>query len=712
MADVNLANTNVGRSKPRKVFLYNKADYDSMSAALDSYFPTFETLAEELSIEDLWRVFKNKITELTNCFVPSAMLTSKRARDKPWVSRQLRSLIQKKRRAFLKYRSTQLAAHLAKLSELTAHVKTSIHTAKQQYFQAFEERVKNNPKEFWRYVRSNAKSDISVPPLNHDDSVVQSDTDKAQLLNSFFYSVFNPPAQRDVSFDAPFVTNEMPPITLQVEGIRKLLNELDVSKATGPDNISPCILRSCSGVVCLYFYVLFEKSLDTSSLPSDWKLGRVVPIHKGGPRNVVTNYRPISLTSIACKVIEHVLYTGIIHHVNASGILHSSQHGFRQGYSCVTQLTEFVHELAGALDGRDSVDCIFLDFSKAFDVVSHDLLIAKLHGYKIDKKVVYWIREYLSLRKQYVVLNGCQSEFADVTSGVPQGSVLGPLLFMLYLNDIVGVVSSPMRLFADDCVVYRKIRASDDVDILQADINAITDWCKLWEMNINFKKTVHIPFTRRRVPSLSTYTINDEPLTVAYEYKYLGVFLTSTLSWSKHIDYTVSKASRMLGFLARNFKPVPRSLKERLYFSHVRSILEYACTIWDPHTAVQIIKLEKVQNRAARFVLNNYDRRLSMTRAKQSLGWKELSFRRKNLRLKFFNNIFHCRTGIDRNAYLHPPDYISQRKDHVYKVKEFRCKSDVYMNSFFPKTIRDWNGLPASVVNIVPNDMFYSTLTS
>lgn len=177
-------------------------------------------------------------------------------------------------------------------------------------------------------------------------------------------------------------------------------------------------------------------------------------------------------------------------------------------------------------------------------------------------------------------------------------------------------------------------------------------------------------------------------------------YVTKNLLWFK------------VGFLARNFKPVPRSLKERLYFSHVRSILEYACTIWDAHTAVQIIKLGKVQNRAARFVLNNYDRRLSMTRAKQSLGWKELSFRRKNLRLKFFNNIFHCRTGIDRNAYLHPPDYIWQRKDHVYKVKEFRCKSDVYMKSFFPKTIRDWNGLSASVVNIVPNDIFYSTLTS
>lgn len=191
-------------------------------------------------------------------------------------------------------------------------------------------------------------------------------------------------------------------------------------------------------------------------------MASVAPIHKSGPRNVINNYRPISLTSVCCKILEHVLYTAIVKHIDSNSLLNSNQHGFRHELSCVTQLVEFTHVLAAALDDNSSVDCIFLDFQKAFDTVSHYLLLQKLSSFDINPQVIAWVAEYLRERRQCAVVNGEQSAITDVTSGVPQGSVLGPLLFLLYINEINENVQYHIRLFADDCILYRKITSETD----------------------------------------------------------------------------------------------------------------------------------------------------------------------------------------------------------------------------------------------------------
>lgn len=371
---------------------------------------------------------------------------------------------------------------------------------------------------------------------------------------------------------------------------------------------------------------------------------------------------------------------------------------------------EFTHDLVLAIDKRQIIDCIFLDFRKAFDVVAHDLLISKLHAYKLNKKVIAWISEYLSNRQQSVVLNGISSDLAAVTSGVPQGSVLGPLLFLLYINDITRGITSTFRMFADDCVVYRVIDSDSDFSSLQSDLDSVSSWCAKWKMSLNVSKCLNITFTRKHSYKSYEYKVNGVTLRRVSECKYLGVLFTSDLRWNRHVQEIRRKAARKLGFLRRNFGQLPSTLKERLYFTHVRTVLEYACVCWDPYTGESVNLLEKIQNRAVRFVLGNYNNNLSITESKRKLQWQDLKDRRKNLRLKFFHNIYYSKTGIEREKYMRPPSYISRRRDHNLKLYELPFKGDALRYSFFCRTTRDWNALPSNIVGIESNDEFYRAL--
>lgn len=378
-----------------------------------------------------------------------------------------------------------------------------------------------------------------------------------------------------------------------------------------------------------------------------------------------------------------------------------AQHGFRKGLSCVTQLTEFTHDIAESLDHRLSVDCAFLDFQKAFDTVPHASLIEKLGAYSIHPQVISWIRSYLASRKQFVIVNGAQSQIGSVTSGVPQGSVLGPLLFLLYINDITDGIQSQMHLFADDCVLYREVKCIDDVAVLQQDLEKINEWCTKWHMKLNAKKTVYMTFTRKKYPHTSSYNLNSVPLKQVSDYKYLGVYFTSFLRWQRHVDYVAAKAGKVLGFLRRNAKTFPVPTKELLYKTNVRPLLEYACTVWDPPAKRDIDKLESIQNLAARFVSGNYCRTIGAESIKETLNWEHLDNRRRKMRLKFFHAVYHGCVGIENTKYLLAPHYVSDRVDHMFKVREIACKTDLFRLSFFPRTIREWNQLPSNIASYV-----------
>ena len=229
-------------------------------------------------------------------------------------------------------------------------------------------------------------------------------------------------------------------------------------------------------------------------MPIDCKSANITPIYKKGTRCAPSNYRPVSLTSQVCKLMESIMRDSIMAHLRRHKVMRESQHGFWQGRSCLTNQLTFLEDITKYADEGHPIDVIYLDFSKAFDRVSHNRLSAKLRAHGIGPTVARWIREWLRDRQQRVVLNGAMSGWAHVMSGVPQGSVLGPILFNIYINDIDCNISSNILKFADDTKLYRKIAAVEDVEIIQSDIRRMYQWSMDWQMLFNAEKckTLHI----------------------------------------------------------------------------------------------------------------------------------------------------------------------------------------------------------------------------
>lgn len=348
---------------------------------------------------------------------------------------------------------------------------------------------------------------------------------------------------------------------------------------------------------------------------------------------------------------------------------------------------------------------MFLDFRKAFDTVDHALLLYKLSFLNLDPSVLDWITHYLTDRFQSVVINGVKSPPLRVTSGVPQGSVLGPLLFLIYINDLPDVVGSSVKLFADDCVVYRAIETDRDIVALKKDLKEIETWCGNWGMTLNTRKCKTVVFSLK--DCVTDYQLNDEILQTGDDYKYLGVTISSNLKWDKHVDTIVRKASRALGFLRRNFKSAPREIKITVYQSYVRPILEYASAVWDPQEIGLKSRLEKIQSRAARFVMNNYSQCFRSAHLKTVLGWTPLENRRRLVRVKLLYDIYYGLTGIDSTKYFLPPNYVSSRLDHTCKIQPYYPRTSIFKNSYFVKTIEDWNHLPRDLVLANCSATFY-----
>ena len=322
----------------------------------------------------------------------------------------------------------------------------------------------------------------------------------------------------------------MPDIEVGRNGIEKLLSKLNPHKASGPDKIKPIILKTLSTELSPILEVLFQKSLEEGSLPSQWKSAYVSPIFKKGEKSNPENYRPISLTCVLCKVLEHVVSSSIVKHFTNHNILYDLQHGFREKRSCVTQLVMLVNDLVTSIYNKEQVDLILLDFSKAFDKVSHEKVLVKMHEYGVRGNTLKWIESFLHDRSQTVVLNGTASDPIPVSSGVPQGSVLGPLLFLAYINDLPHNISSKVRLFADDTAIYISLTSADTSVTLQNDLNLLEKWELEWDMKFNPSKCQVIHVTKRKDPIPTKYFLHGILLESVSSAKYLGVDISNNLS--------------------------------------------------------------------------------------------------------------------------------------------------------------------------------------
>ena len=400
-----------------------------------------------------------------------------------------------------------------------------------------------------------------------------------------------------------------------------------------------------------------------------------------------------------CKLLEHIVCSNILKFLEAESLLTPLQHGFRKNHSCEFQLLTTLDDLFSAYDESIQTDVGVLDFSRAFDTVPHERLIGKLAHYVIRGQANSWIRAFLTNRKMRVVVDGESSASAPVLSGVPQGTVLGPLLFLIYINDMPDVVSEGtfIRLFADDCLAYRRVKTAEDQAILQRDLKALNDWASRWGMRFNPAKC-QIMHLARSKPKTKMYELCDVFLETVNSSKYLGVVVSDDLQWHNQVCAVAKKANSALHLIARNLHDCPRSTRALAYTTLVRPKMEYCASVWDPHLKGDIDTLERVNRRAARMVYNKGWRQqgVSPSELLNELGWEPLAARREKQRLTMLYRISNGLVAVPPTRLIEPE---RKTRGHSIKYRVIPSTNERVRHSFYNRTIPKWNALNEDTVN-------------
>jgi Reverse transcriptase (RNA-dependent DNA polymerase)/Endonuclease-reverse transcriptase len=691
-------NKNLAKVK-RTIYQYYQANKNEIQNNLAAKLENFQIQAENKTSDEIWNMFEEICKSVQDQHIPQKTFIVN-GKDPPWYNNYLRNLSKRCQRAHKRRNITQ--ANSNRYRQLRRELKWKLYQAEDRFLENLGTESDTNSKRLWSYIKYKhshlSRAGISYLRNNHGD-LVSNAKEKANLLNEYFGTVFSqnqhvPIAEPPTIFDFP----HEPPI-ISSDGILNIIKSLRADAAPGPDGMGPKFLKLAPEILSEYLKIIFEKSLSSLQLPLKWKQAHVVPIHKAGDKNNMQNYRPISLTCTACKILEHIIVSNISRHMDQNQLFNAAQHGFRKRLSCETQINSLHHKMVTTKDNGKSTDIVYLDFQKAFDKVPHAMLIWKLKKLGIHEGIYRWIKEYLNHREQRVVMEGVLSETVQVTSGVPQGSVLGPLLFILYINDITDDIESGIGLYADDCALFREINKSSDAEKLQSDLNKITDWSTKWLLPLNIDKCKSMRIVGSRTEEIECkYDIQGTTLEQVKKFKYLGVIISENLSWKEHIQYITNKASRMLGFLKGTMYGVSRMVKERAYKALIRPILEYCAVVWDPHHHYLINNIEAIQRKAARFISNNYQQQASVTAMLKEMELPTLQDRRQIYRLTALYKLVSGASTYELSNHVIQHPMILPR-NHQFKLREINGSrnNDPFHHSFLPKTIREWNRLPKSL---------------
>ena len=698
---------------PKVVLNFKKANLEELKRTLN-YVPWHVAMLDDdldlniMKWEDLfWAAVKE--------FVPT-----KRIKDKqtpPWIDAEVKALCRKKDRASYKASKSKSQVHIDHFKSLRREVKKLIRLKYQSYLKKLADDVKKEPKKFWNFYSSKTKSrklPSSIKRDIFDSSPVTSSLDKANLFNNYFQSVFNkdtnePPPPG--SHSTVNVHKHLSHITIDSSEIKSILANLNPSKSPGPDGIPARLLKETAPQLCNSLTILFNKSLNEGLFPSQWKDCNLTPVHKSDHKDIVTNYRGIALLSIISKALERCVHTRIYDHVQ--DLLYNLQHAFRAKRSCVTQLLKYVDNLAKTMDSGGQTDIIYLDMAKAFDRVPHEKLLYKLEMLGIRNPLLSWIRDYLSNRRHRVMIEGIASDWHKIPSGVPQGSIIGPIFFLIYINDIANdlTVGTTIPLYADDAKCYREIRESVDNRILQNDLFQIQTWSELWGMGFNTNKCKHLCVTRRRNPLDFTYHIGKHELAKVTQEKDLGVMMNSKLTWHDHVINKVATANKILCIIKRSLgrNNTDTDIIRRLYIHLVRPHLEFASEVWSPHQIFLKDMLEAVQRRATRLMVKNkpYKERL------QELNLLSLTSRREYLDLVFLYKCMHNYVDSELPNYLELYDLskcVYQLRNKKLTFKSISARTNSFKFSFFPRVATAWNDLPLDIRECASLSEFKSKL--
>ena len=688
---------------PEKLNLY-KGDYISMSDSLSQV--NWEDELADKTCNHAWESFHNIMSTAIKKHIPKFKEKKNSRKSNLWADKTVREAITNKNRAWNTYKRNKTVDNWNSFTTVRNKANKIVLNAKYNFEQRIAMDIKTNPKQFWHYVKSKSKQNRDFPKLVDDDgTILQSDIDKADLFNKYFASVFTTEDLSSIPNPSFQSKVELHGITINPEVVLIQLRKLNTSKAAGPDEIHSKILYEIRDSINVPLSIIFLKSLREGVLPCMWKHAIVKPLFKKGSKSSPKNYRPVSLTSICCKIMERIIRDSLVKHLETNKLLNSNQHGFRSGRSCVTQLLELVEIWSDLFDCNIPFDCVYLDFAKAFDKVPHARLCRKIEAHGIKNNLLIWLKNFLSDRTQAVVINNQSSSTKNVTSGIPQGSVLGPILFLMYINDISENIDSFIKIFADDTKIFKAITCKSDNESLQSDLDRLVAWSNKWQLPFNVAKCKIIHFGTKN--SNAKYQMENTQVEVDTIEKDLGITFDNRMKFSNHVHAIVAKANSRVGILRRNFCNLTPDIFLPLYKSLVRPLLEYGSVIWNSVSIGDQNEIEKVQQRATKLVKSishlPYSSRL------RQLKLDSLKFRRRRSDILQVYRIFKEIDNINSSMFFKLNE--DQRtRGHSLKLSKIWANSSMRRLSFSMRVVNDWNNLNESTISCTSLNSFKTAL--
>lgn len=499
----------------------------------------------------------------------------------------------------MKYKRTRTSNHYNQFSLLRSQSKKCIRDDDIRRHNAIQSYLVSHPAKFWNHVAKFTRPKHGIDVLVHEGHTLTSDADIANCFGDFFHSVFIRPTETFCNLSSDFLSQKFSdhlniPLISNTDVLLSI-RKLKPSMSLGPDNIPAFIVKGCSNVLAPVLCSLFNKSLKTGTFPSPWKSSVIIPIFKKGTRLEVKNYRPIALLSVFSKNFEKIIYSHLYGYIDK--YLSPLQHGFRRKMSTMTNLVDFLNYVSDGVSNRATVDVIYFDVSKAFDVVNHHLLVQKLERYGLSPLFVNWFKSYLADRSLSVKINDSFSAAKPIFSGVPQGSTLGPLLFLIFINDLPLSITCPSLLFADDLKIFVRYHSdSDGPSLLQHNINCVVRWYHENGLSINTSKTKCLSFSRKTATTEFRYHLDDVPISRVRDTFDLGVVLDAKLLYSQHVSTLVNNCFSRLGALSKLCgRFTSTKMMIMLYNMYVRSKLEYGSILLGKIPVTRSHQLERVQ---------------------------------------------------------------------------------------------------------------------
>lgn len=697
----------------------HKADWNSIREDL-SVLNWDELIGSDTSVASMVEKLESEIIETTSKHAPKRLINQ--SEKKLQIPRDRRAMIRRRKRIshkinYLKYvKKCESQNKINKLNEEKSQLESNIvESIKREAVQKEADmisKIKTNPKIIYSYAKRNCKTRGKIGPLLDKMGKLNSDAEKiAELLQDQYCQVFSDPTTKTDPYLNPCDEDspKLKDIDFSEEDIVNAINLIPSNAAAGPDKFPAIILKECKKQLAKPLYLIWRLSLDTGQVPSVYLKQTIIPVFKKGSKSNPENYRPVSLTSHLIKVFERVLRSKIVEFIESNKFLSPEQHGFRSGKSCLTQLLNHFELILEILASGANADVLYLDFAKAFDKVDHKLLLEKIKSIGITGKVYDWIKSFLSDRKQYVMVNGKKSRGEEVMSGVPQGTVLGPILFIVYINDITKVIKhSYIKIFADDSKVIKAIESMSDRDLLEIDLKSVIKWAGNNKMELNklkFQLLQHGRKTELKLPYKIDENTNVEKST---EVKDLGVFMSENLSFDKHIMKMTNDAKKHSSWILRLVKSREPEVVLLLFKTYVRPRLEYASPLWSPHLVKHISKIESTQRTVTSKIHGmenfNYWERL------QQLGIMSLQRRRERYQMIHIWKISQGLIPNDLQLVFYETSRYGLKCRRPRYDQRRKYISNVKFNSFTSNGPALFNVIPVKIKNSSSLPIFKSRL--